>query len=334
MMELLKDFKGKKVLVIGDFILDHHLYGRTERISREAPVLILKHYSEKFFCGGAGNAALNLSALGASVTTAGIIGDDEFSRLLISLLRSRGLKTIGFIKEKNRQTTVKTRIYGGDLNTKPQQVLRYDHSPAAPPARKSHIKLFDTLNKIFHRFDAVLISDYNSGSFSSGTRKLITKLLKKSKITSVVDSRYNMLDFNYFTAATPNETEVIPFDSSLEGNSSTRIWQMAINKMLLKTKSKMIIVTRGRQGMTLYERNHTPYSLDAIGDEDAIDVTGAGDTVSAVVTLGLASGWNAKKVVQIANIAGGIAVSRLGAIPVSADDIIHRINQLKLGLED
>ena len=86
--------------------------------------------------------------------------------------------------------------------------------------------------------------------------------------------------------------------------------------------------------MTLYERNHTPYSLDAIGDEDAIDVTGAGDTVSAVVTLGLASGWNAKKVVQIANIAGGIAVSRLGAIPVSADDIIHRINQLKLGLED
>ncbi len=324
--KLVEAFSNLTITLLGDLVADEFIFGEISRVSREAPVLILKHRERTVLPGGAANAANNLAALGVNVLPVGIVGDDEHGRMLLKYFRRKRIPVSGVLKDKSYTTVTKTRILAGMTHTARQQVVRVDREPQQAPNPHLTRELYLAARNYAHASDALLVSDYGYGA---ATPAIVSALREKGKLEStpiVLDSRYRLLQYSGATAATPNEPEV-------EEALGTRIgqdWNKVIaagEQIMSRMKLQSLLITRGRDGMVAFNHKHKPVDIPIVGSDQVADVTGAGDTVIAAFTAALAAGATTEEAAQLANYAGGIVVMKRGTATVSREELLRAIEQ-------
>ncbi len=320
LLHLIDRFAVPRIVVYGDLIADEFVYGRVARVSREAPVLILEYDSTEVLPGGAGNAAHNVAALGGRVTIVGLAGRDEAGRrLLASLPRGVGRATVA--RPSDYQTPVKTRILAGGIHSAKQQVVRVDRrSDGVSDAHRAHAER--TLTRALRTADAVLVSDYGAGLVSPAfVRRLGGEVRRgRRRVPILVDSRYALTRFTRLTACTPNESEVEQV-LGIAIDDQPRVLERAGRALLERTRMEAVLVTRGSRGMALFQPGVPTLHIPIFGSDQIADVTGAGDTVMATMTLALAAGGSFAEAAQLANYAGGLVVMKRGTATVSADEL-------------
>lgn len=321
LLKILEHIKGKRILVWGDFICDEYIYGEVNRISREAPVLILKKDGVEYRPGGAANAANNLACLGAKVNAMGIVGKDERGEKLISLLKRQGIDTTGILTGNKFRTITKTRIMAGGINRPKQQVIRIDDGENI---KSETLKIQNNFKKYFSKainsIDAVLISDYSYGAVEQNTYNDILKATSKRNIPVIVDSRFDLMKFKNATLLTPNEEEA-GNALGIEPEKIDANTDKIAKKLLDELNPQILIITRGRKGMDIFIKNKKTKHIPIYDSDEVTDVTGAGDTVSSVITLALSCGASGYEAAQLANYAAGIVVMKMGAATVTVKEL-------------
>jgi len=310
--------KNVAVVVWGDFLLDEYWQCRSTRVSREAPVLVLDYRARSAQGGGAANAALNLSALGARVAVVGWVGDDGHGREIRARLRAAGCDVHGLLVHPRAPTVVKTRIVAGDVHMALQQVVRIDRGEPFPLLAADRRSLAAALRGAAREARAVVLSDYGYDSVTPALSRAWTRGWRRRGITVGVDARYRLTGYRSVSVATPNEGEAAA--AAGMGVGSDAELARAAAMLRRRMNAEHMIITRGRDGLTLWGA-HAARALPAWGDQEAVDVTGAGDTVVATVTLALAAGAPAVEAAGLANVAGSVAVSRRGAVAVTAAEL-------------
>jgi D-glycero-beta-D-manno-heptose-7-phosphate kinase len=326
LMKIVEDFPKITVTVLGDMVADEFVFGEISRVSREAPVLILKHRERTVMPGGGANAANNLADLGVNVLPVGIVGDDEPGRMLLKYFRHKKIAVSGVLKDKSYTTVTKTRILAGMTHTSRQQVVRVDREPLEPPNSHLTRELYLAARNYAHASDALLVSDYGYGA---ATPALVTALREKGKLESVpiiLDSRYRMLQYESVTAATPNEPEVEEALGVRIGQSWEKLLD-AGQQVMDKLRLQSLLITRGRDGLVAFDHKHKPVDIPICGSDQVVDVTGAGDTVIAAFTAALAAGATTEEAAQLSNYAGGIVVMKRGTATVSREELLKAIDQ-------
>ena len=326
--DIVHAFRGTSVTVLADLVADEFVFGEIARVSREAPVLILKHRERTVVPGGGANAVMNLAALGVNVLPVGVVGDDEVGSLLVEAFREKKISTSGIQRLKHHTTTTKTRILAGMSHTSRQQVVRVDREPE--PLGEMHPALLGLVNaarEYATASDALLVSDYGYGA---ATPRLLTFIksngcLKNKPIT--VDSRYRLLDYEGATAATPNEPEVEEALHVKIGHDDHALIR-AGERLMKELSLESLVITRGRDGMVAFEKDAEPLTIPVHGSDQVVDVTGAGDTVIAAFTAALAAGSDTASAARLANIAGGIVVMKRGTATVSAKELLESIGEI------
>jgi rfaE bifunctional protein kinase chain/domain len=316
---LVDAFAGKTLVVVGDLITDEYLYGKPARISREAPVLILKFTAREVRLGGAANAAHNAHALGARVLPVGVIGKDGAGDELLALFHASGVPTDGIVTEAGRVTPMKTRINAGGYQATRQQVVRLDREPVHEPQPITEDALLSRLTSLAARADAILVSDYGYGTVTPRVFERVRSLARRAGTVVTVDSRYHLQRFTGVTAATPNEAELEllvggPTDDEREVEKAGR-------QLLERLDARYLLVTRGSRGMALLERDGATTFIPIHGTDEIADVTGAGDTVISTFTLALACGAPALDAATLANMAGGLVVMKRGTATVAPSEL-------------
>lgn len=330
LLAALARFRPAKVAVVGDFVADEFIYGTTERISREAPVLILRFGSRALLPGGAGNAARNLAAMGARPVAFGVTGRDAAGEELRGSLVACGVDAAALVADDAVETCVKQRILSGGSSTTKQQVIRIDRGgdrDASPAARD---ELFGALAARLSDFDALLVSDYRAGLLDDAAARRLNDLVARhpagESFVRVVDSRHHLANFPGFTLCTPNEEEAreatgLPVETDDQALA-------AADALVARTGCRMALLTRGSRGMALVGRGIEPVLVPITRRDEIADVTGAGDTVAAACVMALASGVAPREAVELANVAGGIKVRKRGTAVVTADEIAAEIRSL------
>jgi rfaE bifunctional protein kinase chain/domain len=315
--DLLGRFKGLKIAVIGDMVADQYIVTEPLRLSREAPVLIVRHRGTRLIPGGAANALANLHALGASAVPIGLLGDDAEGGALLGQFRERGLSPDGLVTVTGRSTVAKTRVLSGDPHRSKQQLLRIDREPEQGPDAAAIRAVRDRVRAIVPRMDAVLFSDYG---YELVTREVVedARAAFRGRVITA-DSRFRIPEFRGVDVATPNESEA-------EAASGVRIrdegsLETAGRKLLEALGSKALLITRGNQGMSLFEPGKARVDIAAAGSDEVTDVSGAGDTVIAVVTLALAAGASYEQAARLSNAAAGVVVMKAGAATCSPREL-------------
>ena len=324
--KIVEAFPNVTVTVLGDLVADEFIFGEISRVSREAPVLILKHRERTVVPGGGANAANNLADLGVNVLPVGIVGDDEPGRLLLKYFRHKRIAVSGVLKDKSYSTITKTRILAGMTHTARQQVVRVDREPHEAPNAHLTRELYLAARNYAHASDALLVSDYGYGA---ATPALVDALQQKGKLGAlplVLDSRYRLLEYSGITAATPNEPEVEEALGLRIGQDWAKLLA-AGEQLMARMKLQSLVITRGRDGMAAFDHKHKPVDIPIYGSDQVADVTGAGDTVIAAFTAALAAGATAEEAAQLANYAGGIVVMKRGTATVSRDELLHALEQ-------
>src|SRR5450631_1305587 len=324
--KIVEAFPNLTVTVLGDLVADEFVFGEISRVSREAPVLILKHRERTVVPGGAANAANNLADLGVNVLPVGIVGDDEPGRMLLKYFRHKRIAVSGVLKDKTYTTVTKTRILAGMTHTSRQQVVRVDREPQEAPNAHLTRELYLAARNYAHASDALLVSDYGYGA---ATPAIVATLQQKGKLGSVpivVDSRYRLMQYSGVTAATPNEPEVEEALGIQIGQDWSRLRQ-AGEQIVERMKLQSLIITRGRDGMVAFSGRHKPVDIPIFGSDQVVDVTGAGDTVIATFTAALAAGADTASAARLANFAGGIVVMKRGTATVSNQELLAAIDQ-------
>jgi rfaE bifunctional protein kinase chain/domain len=321
--DIISRFSEKRIVVVGDTIADKFIYGEISRVSREAPVFILRHEHTETTPGGAGNCAANLAALGAQVSLVSDLGDDETGNTLSGKLREMGVDCAGVLLSDRRQTTTKVRVLAGQIHSTRQQVIRIDYDNQAGLSAETRERLRTGIPRAIAGADAVIISDYNYGIASPEIGALVRDAAQSRKIPVLVDSRFRLSEFSGFTSATPNEDEV----EELLGvkHADEAALASAAEQLRQRLGYRALLVTRGGHGMTLIEADTAPLHIDAVGSRQPVDVTGAGDTVIASYALALASGASFADAARLANFAGGIVVMKRGTATVSRDELLASI---------
>jgi D-glycero-beta-D-manno-heptose-7-phosphate kinase len=322
---IVEAFPNITVAVLGDLVADEFVFGEISRVSREAPVLILKHRERTVVPGGAANAVNNLADLGVNVLPVGILGDDDPGRLLLKYFRHKKIALSGVLKDKSYTTVTKTRILAGMTHTARQQVVRVDREPQQAPNSHQTRELYLAARNYAHASDALLVSDYGYGA---ATPAIVSTLRAKGKLGAVpivLDSRYRMLQYEGVTAATPNEPEVEEALGTRIGQDWSKVLE-AGEQIMARMKLQSLVITRGRDGMVAFDRKHKPVDIPIFGSDQVADVTGAGDTVIAAFTAALASGATTEEAAQLANYAGGIVVMKSGTATVSRHELLHAID--------
>lgn len=309
-------------------VADEFVFGEISRVSREAPVLILKHRERSVVPGGGANAAYNLAALGVRVLPVGWIGDDEQGRLLLARFREKRIPTTGILKLKNLRTVTKTRILAGMTHTSRQQVVRIDSEPATEIGSSARRQLVALARQSLRRSDAMLVSDYGYGSASPELLAQVRGSRSFNGLPVTLDSRYRMLHFSGVTAATPNEPEVEEALRIQIGHDDSQLLA-AGQRLLRRMNLDSLVITRGRDGMVVFSRKSKPVRIPIHGSDQVADVTGAGDTVIATFTAALATGANAESAARLANYAGGIVVMKRGTATVSRQELLAAIESDK-----
>ena len=318
--KIVEAFPRLTVTVLADLVADEFVFGEISRVSREAPVLILKHRERTVVPGGGANAVYNLADLGVTVLPVGVVGDDEPGRLLLQCFRQKKISTTGIVRLKDHTTVTKTRILAGGTHSSRQQVVRVDREPEEQPDDSAQMKLLYNARQYARISDAVLCSDYGYGA---ATPELLARL-RSSTIPITLDSRYRLLSFSGASAATPNEPEVEEALRIKIGHNRERlVW--AGNQLLRRLKLESLVITRGRDGMVVFARRRKPVEIPIYGSDQVTDVTGAGDTVIATFTAALAAGADAEDAARLANFAGGIVVMKRGTATVSRQELLAAV---------
>jgi rfaE bifunctional protein kinase chain/domain len=316
--DLLSSFPRAEVVVAGDFVADEYVYGETDRVSREAPVLVVRYESSELKAGGAGNAAQNLAALGVKVRAVGVVGDDALGAALLDELASTGVDVSGMERVRGRQTEAKTRILAGGRSTRRQQMIRLDRAAPEPLPQTVERRLVRTLQRLGRRTSAVLASDYGSGLLGDAAIDALRRL-KRGGVPVCVDSRYNLRAFTGLTMVKPNEVELETASGvALTGPGAL---EKAARVLQKRVDCDVLLVTRGRHGMSLFRRGVAPVHVPAHGSKDAVDVTGAGDTVAATFSAGLAAGGDPVAAARLANVAGALVVQKPGTATVTREEL-------------
>jgi rfaE bifunctional protein kinase chain/domain len=315
-------FSGVTITVVGDLVADEFVFGEISRVSREAPVLILKHRERSVVPGGGANAIYNLADLGVSVLPVGVVGDDEAGRLLLQAFRKKRISPTGIFKAKGYPTVTKTRILAGMTHSARQQVVRVDREPSAPPDCGSNY--VEVIRKYLRASDALLLSDYGYGA---ATPEILDAVRKKARqLPILLDSRYRMLQYTGVTAATPNEPEVEEALGVKIGSDSEKLYA-AGRTLLDRMKLQSLVITRGRDGMVAFARRRPPVAIPIHGTDQVADVTGAGDTVIATFSAALAAGADTESAARLANYAGGIVVMKRGTATVTQTELLNALGR-------
>jgi D-glycero-beta-D-manno-heptose-7-phosphate kinase len=324
--KIVEAFPKLTITVLGDLVADEFVYGEISRVSREAPVLILKHRERTIVPGGGANAVNNLAELGVNVLPVGAIGDDEPGRLLLKAFRHKRIPVSGVLKDKTYTTVTKTRILAGMTHNSRQQVVRVDREPANAPNRHLSRELFLAAREYLRASDALVVSDYGYGSASPAIVNALQERGRRRGLPVILDSRYRLLEYSGATAATPNEPEV---EAAL-GMRIGQDWEKVVDagtRVMERMKLQSLLITRGRDGMVAFDQSHAPVDIPIVGSDQVADVTGAGDTVIAAFSAALAAGASTEEAAQLANYAGGIVVMKRGTATVSAEELLRALEQ-------
>jgi rfaE bifunctional protein kinase chain/domain len=324
LVELVEMFPRRRILVLADLVVDEFVSGDISRVSREAPVLILRHKETQLVPGGGANAVNNLADLGARVIPVGVVGDDAAGRGLLAHLRSKRIPCSGILTLRGWQTPTKTRYLAGWTHTARQQVLRVDREPSDVLPETARRELARRARRLAAQAHAVLVSDYGFGTI---TPALVRALKPPRGAPLTLDSRYKLLDFRGagLTAATPNEPELEALYHQRIGNDTAALDRLG-RRALRQLGLRALLVTRGKDGMALFEPGHPRVDLSVFGAQDAVDVTGAGDTVIAAFTLALAAGAGFSEAARLANYAGGIVVMKRGTATVPRAELLAALH--------
>jgi|SRR5579864_128904 len=327
LQKIVEAFPRLTVTVLGDMVADEFVFGEISRVSREAPVLILRHREREVVPGCGANAVNNLADLGVNVLPVGVLGNDEPGRLLLRHFRHKRIPITGILRNKNYATVTKTRVLAGLPHTWRQQVVRIDREPQENPDRHLQRELALAAREYLKISDALLVSDYGYGA---ATPEILNAARGKGAFTSVpvvLDSRHRMLEYSGVTAATPNEPEVeevLGIQIGQDWNKLCAAGAEIANRMKLQS----LVITRGRDGMVAFPGKHKPVDIPIFGSDQVTDVTGAGDTVIATFTAALAAGASTEDAAHLANYAGGIVVMKRGTATVSRQELLDAIAQV------
>jgi rfaE bifunctional protein kinase chain/domain len=324
--KIVESFAKITVTVVGDLVADEFVFGEISRVSREAPVLILKHRERTVVPGGGANAINNLADLGVNVLPVGVVGDDEAGRLLLKAFRHKRIPLSGVLKDKSYTTVTKTRILAGMTHTARQQVVRVDREPETAPNHHLRRELVLAAREYARASDALLISDYGYGAASPAILNAIRERGRLDGIPVILDSRYRMLEYSGAIAATPNEPEVEAALDLRIGNDWSRLCS-AGEQVMSRMKLQSLVITRGRDGMAAFAGKHKPVDIPIFGSDQVADVTGAGDTVIATFAAAFAAGASTEEAAQLANYAGGIVVMKRGTATVSRQELLDALDK-------
>jgi len=323
---LMRRFRGRRVLVVADLVADEFLYGRIDRVSREAPVLILQYDGTDVRLGGGANAVHNIRTLGGRPLPMGVLGRDDTGRRLRGILRETGISARHVATEPGYTTPVKTRILAGGVHSTKQQVVRIDRATHLAERSAGRRAVLRALRAYRGPLDAVLVSDYGFGLLTPGLVEAAVALARRRRVPVTVDSRFALLSFRGMTAITPNEPEVEAALGVKIGHDVKKL-EAAGRALLRRLGVQAVLITRGSDGMALFEPGRPPLHIPIYGSDQVADVTGAGDTVIATFTLALAAGATPAEASHLANYAGGIVVMKRGTATVSAAELARSVAQ-------
>lgn len=341
LLDLLTGFSQIKVLVVGDLTLDEFMTGQVERISREAPVLILRHETTVRVPGGGANAVYNFAKLGAQVKVVGLVGKDEQGTALRQMFETARVDTTGILVDPYRPTVTKTRISGHARQSVTQQIVRIDRKSDDLPNIDLQLQLGEFIQRQVGKVDAVVCSDYGDGVL---TTPVIEAAISHPQIT-IVDTQKDLQRYKGATLFTPNLPEAEKAVGYMITNSES-LYQAGCDLLRL-TNASQILITRGEEGMTLFARknssNSPPPSFTITGTGDAsiycwhipafnrtdvFDVTGAGDTVVAALTLALGTGASPWEATVLGNLAASLVVRQFGTATTTVDEIREALEVL------
>ena len=322
-IECIDKLRLPRILIIGDFALDEMVYGSTERISREAPVLILEHYETKKILGAASNACNNVSALNNGKASAlGVYGDDYYGQQLIKILNEKNIDTSLMVMDKTRKTTTKTRISGSCNQSITQQIVRIDRQTKTPLNKETEEKIIENIKKSICNFDGIILSDYHLGCLTENIVNCVINEAKKYNKIVVADIQKNMEKYKGVTAITPNQPDTEQQVGFFIKDDETL--KKAGEKLLNELKVEKVLLTRGENGMALFEKteNEIIYKkIAAFNKKEVFDVTGAGDTVVATFTLALCAGLSGEIAMYIGNLAASIVIRYFGCHTVTIENL-------------
>jgi len=324
--KIVEAFSRVTITVLGDLVADEFVFGEISRVSREAPVLILKHRERAIVPGGGANAIYNLADLGVSVLPGGIVGNDEPGRMLLQRFRQKHIPTSGIQRAPKYTTVTKTRILAGMTHSSRQQVVRVDREPEIEPDAHITRELVIAAKEYARASDALLVSDYGYGAASP---EILTAIRTNGSLKNVpvtLDSRHRMLDYSGIYAATPNEPEVEEILRVKIGNEFPKLVS-AGERIMKQMKLNSLVITRGRDGMVAFSRRHKPVNIPIHGSDEVADVTGAGDTVIATFTAAIAAGADTEQAARLANFAGGIVVMKRGTATVTQKELLEALEK-------
>ena len=307
-------FDRSKIVVVGDLMLDEYIWGNAHRISPEAPVPVVLVEKENYVLGGAANVANNLKELGADVKVAGMVGNDHNSKVLKKMLERAGIGIIGVIPDSGRVTSIKTRIMAGT-----QHIVRVDRELTHKINDYHESSLIKYLDNIRYEIDAVIISDYNKGVVTESLVRTITKIFD-GKFIAVDPARYDYSKYKGATIITPNLNEAEYASNMFLKDDDA--FELAANRLTKHVDN--VLITRGKDGMVLFENKKKPLYIESKA-QSVFDVSGAGDTVIAALTLAAASGFTLAQSAEIANVAAAVVVAKLGTETVTIEEISQNL---------
>ncbi|MCR5261506.1 MAG: bifunctional hydroxymethylpyrimidine kinase/phosphomethylpyrimidine kinase [Candidatus Gastranaerophilales bacterium] len=319
--------KKPKILVIGDVAIDEMIYGDTERISREAPVLILRHTKTKIILGAASNAAHNISTLnGGKVSVIGTYGEDYYGSVLLQAFKDAKVDTSYMVLAPERPTTVKTRISGSCSQSVTQQIVRIDRQTTENLSKETEDKVCKNIEKAIPDFDGVILSDYHLGTLTDKVIKTAIKTAKKYNKVIVADVQKDMARYKGVTAMTPNQPDTEKFVGFFIKDEKSL--EKAGKKLIHDADSELMLITRGGDGMAVFSKDGTYDVIPVFNKTDVFDVTGAGDTVVASFTLGLAAGLTPKNSAIIGNLAASIVIRSFGCATTNIKELIKTADKI------
>lgn len=322
---VVNSWKGNRVILLGDLIADEYVYGAIRRISREAPVFIIEYDHNDYYPGGGGNTAIQIKELGGEPIPVGVIGDDQEGEILINCFKEAGICT-DFIKKSKTATIKKTRIIAGSAHSVRQQILRIDKGNKNINDYNLQNEILDIIRELTKEIKVLAISDYGYGFDDINFIQKIIDVGKRADAMVIADSRYQLLNYKGVYATTPNEPEVEAALRIMVNEDRTKL-ETAGYTLLSLLNCKVLLITRGKKGMALFEEGKQTQLIDIYGSDQIVDVTGAGDTVLGTFSLALSAEASPYVAAKLANYAGGIVVMKRGTAQATLSEIKTAISK-------
>lgn len=327
LVSYIKKLTEPKILVVGDLAMDEMVYGDAERISREAPVLILQHTQTKPILGGASNAAHNVSTLNnGKISVIGVFGEDYQAEQLKKAFEDANIDTQYVVYDKNRKTITKTRILGSITTSITQQIVRIDRQTNAPLCKETEDKVIANIEKAIQNFDMVILSNYHIGTLTENVINKTIELANKYNKKIVVDAQRNLSSYKNITSMTPNLPDTQNSVGFQVGDKDSL--EKAGSKLLNETNAQAILITCGADGMFVAEPDNKYTKIPVFNKSEVFDVTGAGDTVTAVYSLALAAGADPVYAAIIGNVAASIVVRQWGCATTTVEELLSAVEKL------